>query len=120
MNIGQVEENVQKLTRSVFRDTFIYELLTAYGLPKASITRLQQGNYNLSKNDGEILWKKKLYFRAVFDQDLHGFIDTRRRDEALLKHAPRFFIITDFKTLLAYDGKTDDTLDIPLSDLARH
>ncbi len=120
MNIGQVEENIQTLARNLSRDTFIYELLTAYGLPKASITRLQQGSYNLSKVNGEIIWKKKLYFRAIFDQDLHGFIDTRRRDEALLKHAPRFFIVTDFMTLLAYDSKTDDTLDIPLSDLPRH
>ncbi|ANL28602.1 type II restriction enzyme methylase subunit YeeA [Rhizobium phaseoli] len=120
MNIGKVEENVQSLSDSLSRDTFIYELLTAYGLPKASITRLQQGSYNLSKVAGEIIWKKKLYYRAVFDQDLHGFIDTRRRDEGLLKHAPRFLIVTDFKTFLAYDTKTNDTLDIPLSDLSRH
>jgi hypothetical protein len=120
MNIGQIEENVQTLARNLSRDTFIYELLAAYGLPKASITRLQQGSYNLAKTDGEILWKKKLYFRTVFDEDLHGFIDTCRKDAALLKHAPRFFIVTDFETLLAYDSKTDDTLDIPLSDLPRH
>jgi hypothetical protein len=120
MNIGQIEENVQTVAANVSRDTFIYDLLVAYGLPKASITRLQQGSYNLLKSDGEILWKKKLYFRAVYEEDLHGFIDTRRKDAKLLKHSPRFFVVTDFTTLLAYDSKTDDTLDVALSDLPRH
>jgi hypothetical protein len=120
MDIGQIEDNVRAAVRELSRDTFIYELLAAYGLPKASITRLQKGTYNLSKTNGEIVWKKKLYFRAVFDEDLHGFIDTCRRDNNLLKHAPRFFVVTDFKTLLAYDSKTGDTLDILLSDLPRH
>jgi N-6 DNA Methylase len=120
MNIGQIEENVQTIAANLSRDSFIYDLLTAYGLPKASITRLQQGSYNLSKTPGEILWKKKLYFRPVFDEDLHGFIDTRRKDANLLKHAPRFFIVTDFLTLLAYDTKTGDTLDVPLSEIDRH
>jgi hypothetical protein len=69
MNIGQIEENVQTVAAGLSRDTFIYDLLSAYGLPKASITRLQQGSYNLSKTPGEILWKKKLYFRPVFDED---------------------------------------------------
>jgi len=120
MHIGQIEENVQTVAANISRDTFIYDLLVAYGLPKASITRLQQGGYNQSKSVGEILWKKKLYFRAVYDEDLHGFIDTQRKDTNLLKHSPRFFVVTDFTTLLAYDSKTDDTLDVALPDLPRH
>ncbi|MGY2909228.1 DNA methyltransferase [Bradyrhizobium sp. URHC0002] len=120
MNIGQIEQNVQELARNVSRETFVYDLLAAYGLPKASITRLQQGSYNLSKVEGEILWKKKLYFRALVDEDLHGFIDTRRREVAITKQAPRFIVVTDFETILAYDCKTKDTLDIALEDLPRH
>jgi N-6 DNA Methylase len=120
MNIGQIEQNVHDLAANLSRDTFVYDLLSAYGLAKASITRLQHGTYNLSKTEGEILWKKKLYFRAVFDEDLHGFIDTRRKQEIILKHAPRFLVVTDFETLLAYDSKTDDTLDIALTELPRH
>lgn len=69
MNLGKIEENIHKLTQQVSQGEFIYELLLAYGLPKASITRLKDGAYNLSKKNGEILWKKKLLFREVFDQD---------------------------------------------------
>jgi hypothetical protein len=74
MNIGQIEKNLQNLIKSLDPATFIYDLLRAYNLPKASITRLQKGNLNLSKVEGEISWKKKLYFKEVTDGNLHSQI----------------------------------------------
>jgi hypothetical protein len=35
----------------------------AYGISKTSITRLKNGDFNLSKVESEILYKKKLCFR---------------------------------------------------------
>ena len=58
MNIAQIENNLQNLIKNFSKDTFIFDLLLSYGLPKASITRLQNGNLNLSKVQGEISWKK--------------------------------------------------------------
>lgn len=43
MNITQIESNVQGVVKSFKKDSFIYDLLLAYGQPKASIKRLQQG-----------------------------------------------------------------------------
>ena len=117
MNIAQIEVNLQNLITNYTNDTFIYELLLAYGLPKASITRLQKGNLNLSKAEGEISWKKKLFFKPVFNEDLHSAI-TQIKDQ--LKQEQRFVIVTNFKTLLAIDTKTTDTLDIPFLDLPKH
>ena len=65
MNIAQIENNLSELLKSYSRDTFIYDLLLAYGVPRASITRLQKGSLNLSKNKGEIAWKKKLLFKEI-------------------------------------------------------
>ena len=53
MNIAQIENNLQLLVNSFNEHTFIYELLLAYGQPKASIKRLQEGGLNLSKNSEE-------------------------------------------------------------------
>jgi len=64
MNITQIENNLQKLMNRFNKETFIYDLLLAYGLPKASITRLKKGDLNLSKVEGEICWKKKVFFRV--------------------------------------------------------
>lgn len=117
MNIAQIEENLQKLLQNYTQDTFIYEWLLAYGLPKSSIARLKTGNLNLSKIEGEISWKKKVFFKPVFNQDLHLAINEIK---TTLKQDQRFVIVTDFKTLLAIDTKTADSLDIEFETLPQH
>jgi hypothetical protein len=117
MNITQIESNLKQLVESINRETFIYDLLLAYYLPKASISRLQKGNLNLSSNKGEVSWKKKLLFREVLNDDLHLTISSLNEN---LKHNQRFVIVTDYETLLAIDTLTKDQLDIPLSDLPKH
>lgn len=117
MNIAQIEENVQGLVKSFVKETFIFDLLLAYGLPKASISRLQKGNLNLSKINGDISWKKKLLYRQVEDSDLFEEISDLSNQ---CKHDQRFIIVTDFRTLLAIDTKTDEKLDIEVKNLPRH
>ncbi|WP_339757532.1 class I SAM-dependent DNA methyltransferase [Algoriphagus aquimarinus] len=117
MNITQIETNLQNLIKSFSKETFIYELLLAYGLPKASITRLQKGNLNLSKTDGEISWKKKLLFQEEFTADLHHTISELVKT---IKHDQRFVIVTDYNLFLAADTKTGEKLDIELQELPKH
>jgi len=120
MNISQIESNVQGVVKSFNKDSLIYDLLLAYGQPKASIKRLQQGGLNLSKSEGGILWKKKLYFKSVIGQDLHSMIDLIKSDEKITRHDPRFIIVTDFSNLLAIDRKTSGTLDVAITKMAKH
>ena len=120
MNIEVLENNLKTLVTHLNKDTFIYDLLMAYELPKASVTRLQKGDYNLSKVQGEILWKKKLFFKQETTLDLHQSIDQLSASSAITKQQPRFIIVTDFDTLLAVDTKTGDTLDILLTDLSKY
>jgi len=117
MNIAQIEINLQKLISTFNKQSFIYELLLAYGLPKASITRLKKGNLNLSKVKGEISWKKKLFFKEEYSKDLHLSISKISKE---IKHNERFVIVTDYKTLLAIDTKTNDKLDCSLTDLSKY
>jgi type I restriction-modification system DNA methylase subunit len=117
MNIAQIEENLQTLLKSFTKETFIFDLLLAYGSPKASISRLQNGNLNLSKIDGEISWKKKVYFKPVENADLYNEVTELAKQ---LKHEQRFAIVTDYKTLLAIDTKTQDKLDFELNELPKH
>lgn len=120
MNIAQIENNLQQIIQAFNKETFIYDLLLAYGLPKASISKLKIGNMNLSKTEGEIIWKKKLFFRSVENADVHEVITSIMGDESNLRHEPRFIIVTDFETLLAVDTKTSDTLDITVLNLPKH
>ena len=117
MNITQIENNLSKLIKNFDKNTFIYQLLLAYNLPKATITRLQKGTANLSKIEGEVSLKKKLFFKEVYNTDLHLSITHIAKE---LKNEQRFVIVTDYKTLLAKDTKMNITLDIPLTDLPKH
>lgn len=120
MNSAQIENNLQKLIKKFSEATFIYDFLLAYGLPKASIKRLQTGGLNLSKVNGEIDWKKKLFFKEVETDELYSVIDAIKLSKTATKHDPRFVVVTDYKRLLAIDTKTQDSLDIAILDIAKH
>lgn len=49
MNISQIQENLENILSSFFEESFIFELLLAYGIPRATITLLKTGKHNLSK-----------------------------------------------------------------------
>jgi hypothetical protein len=117
MNITQIEQNVKNLINSLSKESFIFDLLLAYGLPKASITRLQKGNLNMSNTKGEISWKKKLFFKVEYNADLHVTVSDLAKS---IKHKERFVIVTDYQTLLAIDTKTNDKLDCAITDLPKH
>ena len=124
MDLNKLEQQINTITKSLGQDIsqneFIYKLLLAYDFPKSSITRLKKGDYNQSKNEAEILWKKNIFFKVEKQQDLHLVIDEVQKDKAILKHNPRFIIVTDFKTLLAVDTKVGDSLDISITKLSEN
>lgn len=120
MNISQIEANIQSLFSDFSKETFIYDFLLAYGTPNSTIQKLKIGTLNLSKVEGEISWKKKMFFKEDLVNDLHDTIDEIKNLETLKKDTPRFIIVTDFEDFLAFDTKTLDTLDIKLVDLITH
>ena len=117
MNITQIEQNLKDLIDSFDKDEFIYGLLLAYGRPKSSIAKLKVGNLNLSTVEGEVSWKKQLFFKEEYSEDLHLTVSELVKT---IKNDQRFVIVTDYETLLAVDTKTLDKLDIKLTDLPKH
>lgn len=121
MNLTEIEKNLIDIIDNFSTEEFIYDLLLAYGISKTSITRLKKGDFNLSKNEGEILYKKKIFFKVVDRDKLLHTIDTLSKDESILKQEPRFIIVTDYKHLLAKDLKLHKLpLDIEIEDLPKH
>ncbi len=120
MNVTQIGQSVEDLVKSINEESFFYDFISCFGTPKATVKRLQEGGLNLSKNQGEILWKKKVFFKVSNSIDLHLLIDSNKSDPKVIGHSPRFIIVTDFETLLSIDTKTGDSLDTPLFELDRH
>ena len=125
MNIVQIEENVKQLIHKIAQDElnkqdFIYELLLAYGHRSQSIGRVRNGERNLAEDkENAVFWKRQIYFKITKQLDLHGLIDQMKNEKRTKSNKIRFLIATDFKTLLAVDTKTQDTLDVPFVDLAK-
>ena len=126
MNLIDIEKRINKLTYIIkdefeaIKDTFIYELLNCYGIPKASITRLQNGSINISNNAGEILWKKKLFFKECKCEDIYQVFLDVSNDEVILKNEPRFIIVTDYDELIVLDTKVNDTLNININEIHKY
>lgn len=120
MNASQIEKNVIDLVENFNKESFIYDLLTSYGISKTTITRLKKGDFNLSKVKGEVLYKSKMLFKEVDSGTLLNTIDELTKDADSLKHNPRFVIVTDYKTLLAKDIRTGLALDTPILEIHKH
>ncbi|MEQ5792242.1 class I SAM-dependent DNA methyltransferase [Muricauda sp. NFXS6] len=120
MTASQIEKNVQTVVSNFNKESFVYDLLTAYGISKTSITRLKKGDFNLSKVEGEVLYKSKMLFKEVESGTLLNTIDELTKDVDSLKHNPRFVIVTDYKTFLAKDIRTGLALDTPILEIHKH
>src|ERR1035437_3089920 len=97
MNIAQISDNLEKLVESFSKDSFVFDLLLAYGTPKATISRLQQGDSAMFSEETVII-KKKLFFKSVVDEDLQTELNNLKGSEKVTKQAPRFIVVTDYET----------------------
>lgn len=119
MKLQEIEERVGELGSLEGMD-FLYGLLGAYGLPKASITRLRSGTYDKAEVDEERLWRSKVWFRdasGLSDDELYPLIDAASVDVKVTGLNPRFLIVRNETRLLAKDMTTAATLDIVPGEL---
>ncbi|MGQ7366740.1 DNA methyltransferase [Streptococcus suis] len=110
-DIITIEDKIQQLLEvGLDQASFIYEFLSFYDIPKATITRIRK------EQSGEI--KNKLYFKTV-PTDKSVVAGVAEIEEAIKdkKSQPRYIIVTNFVDFAAKDTKTFDTLQIPFKDL---
>lgn len=63
MTSKETEQHLENLVFNLNPSEFIYDFLLAFGFPKASVSRLKKGDFNMSKVAGEILYKGKIFFK---------------------------------------------------------
>ncbi len=120
MKSTEIKNNVQNLIDNFSKEEFVFDLLVAYGISKTSVTRLKKGDYNLSKVDGELLYKKKIFYKVEASEKLLSSIEDVSKEERILKQQPRFAILTDYNQLVAKDLKLGKNLDIQLKELPNY
>lgn len=119
MTLAQIEKNLNEVVTNFNANTFIYDFLLALNANKSDIQRLKKGQLNISKVEGEILWKKKVYYKTIPTGNIkQALIETMVLDGRIAKNQIRFVIITDNTSIAALDTKTQQTIYLPIADLA--
>src|SRR5699024_9563602 len=118
MKKTEIHQHLITLAENIDHENFIYDFLLSFGISKTTITRLKKGDYNLSKEEGEVLYKGKIFFRPEFENELLSVIDTLAKDPKVKRAKPRFVVVTDFKTMVATDTRLHTNKEFPIEELA--
>lgn len=114
----QIQQNIAEIAnRDAYESTVIYDLLLAYGKPKATITKLQGGINNFAKDNG-VLLKDTVFFK-VFPAGtvLESKVEQLKHDELTERYRPRYLIATDLQNIAAYDRRQEASLSTKIRDL---
>ena len=118
LNQAKIIKALEKMVAAPNKDC-IFSFLSAYGIPNATIKRLQMGDpqRNLAKIPGDIALSRQIYFHPVTDGSSveKAFEDTLSLP-VIEQHKIRFILVTDYKTVMAYDGKVKDQRTFDYSD----
>lgn len=120
MQSQDIEEKVKELTANFSQEEFIFDFLLAFGFTKMTINRLRKGNSNLASKENQLIVKQKLFYEYSSSNNLYSIIDDLKNNTATYTHKPRFIIVQNSERLLSIDTKTQETLDVKLSELHKH
>ena len=120
MQSQNIEEKVKELAANFSQEEFIFDFLLAFDFPKVTIKRLREGTSNLASKENQLIIKQKLFYEYSSEDNLYSIIDELKNESATYTHKPRFIIVQNSKRLLSVDTKTQETLDVKLSELYKH
>lgn len=119
--MARTQEQIETILKTLSPNPeLIYDVLIAYGFPKATVTRIKSGDYNQSKEPGQIIWKKQLCYQEVLPGTSLSALQDMRASKAIMKHRPRFLVVSDGVNWSALDTKDEETREFPIADLYKH
>jgi hypothetical protein len=107
--LQDIVDNTLNFSANFTEEGFIYELLEAYGISKANITKMRQSKEPFMLNN-------KVHFKVANGSGVTAALEELKACPKTKKKKSRFLIATDFTRLLAVDTKVDEVLDIALED----
>lgn len=119
---GKLMDELETLVSSSGNEEFIYGFLSAYGLPKGTITQLRNGgSRNIATEPGAVGLKQKIYFLPLEPgESASNRLESMEQSPAINRNKIRFAVTTDFESFLALDLKTGDLLDIEFLEIPRN
>ena len=119
MNQTEIEFAVRDLVAEPYDpETFPFALIGIHNTPKVTVSKLKSGQTNFATHAGDVLWKKKLFFRnAGPADDVAVVADQLANDTLTTKHAPRFILVTNGTQVHIRDRQLDDTCNVDFARL---
>jgi hypothetical protein len=125
MQIDQIIKALKDIAdQAIDPDTFIYDFLRAFNVSKSTITRAKEGgDRNITGLEGALLLTDKILFSPVVpdlagSKTLEEALEEFRANKIVAKKKPRFYVVTDYTRLLAFDSMEATYADIAIEDLA--
>lgn len=120
MTSKETEQHLENLVQNLNPSEFIYDFLLAFGFPKASVSRLKKGDFNMSKEPGEVLYKGKIFFKEGETGNMLFEVEELSKDPRILKENPRIIFLTDYQNVVAKDLRTKVNREFPITDLPKY
>jgi len=118
LNQAKIIKALEKMVAAPNKDC-IFSFLSAYGIPNATIKRLQMGDpqRNLAKIPGDIALSRQIYFHPVTDgSSLEQAFEDIFALSMIEQQKIRFILVTDYTTVIAYDRTVKDQTTFDYSD----
>lgn len=117
MDIENIQNELSSLLSDLSKENFFYDFLKVFNFPNSTITKLR--NANKSEITDLIELPKRIVYLHSKKEDIHISLENLKKDKKYSKNKPKFFIVTDFQTLLANNTKTNENLDIDFKELSK-
>ena len=90
-------------------EELVYDLLRIFcGYGDGNIRRVRDGVGNKIKDGRTVLIPNLIAYRPKGELDFHDEIKAMQADPKIAKHSPRLYVVSDGKTIVAFDPKEQD------------
>ena len=120
LNQAKIIKGLENLTNSLNPDSFFFDFLKVFGFSQPTIQKLIKNDRsrNISIQDGDYGLTKQIYFRSIKrNQNARAELDELLKESVIKNQKVRFVIVTNFKTLVAFDARVEDSIEIDIEDL---
>lgn len=120
LNQAKIIKGLENLTSNLDQDSFFFDFLKVFGFSQPTIQKLVKNDRsrNIGIQDGDYGLTKQIYFRSIKrNQSARTVLDELLKEPVIKTQKVRFVIVTNFKTLVAFDARVEDSIEIDIEDL---
>ncbi|GAD80632.1 DNA methyltransferase [Vibrio ezurae] len=109
----EVQDNLKTLSENITPQTYAFDFVQAFGIPKATLTKLKK----TSPDGREVIHKGGAMVRVV-DGDPIDALVRLKNEKSLKTNRIRILMVTNLETAIAFDTKVNETMPtLPLENL---